>query len=110
MLASPMLHYTLTLTPSRPSGNTLKNPIDYVQVKRDEQMLKRRNMTIEPDTPLTESNKQVSGGTILNRIMILASAGIFVLYSVFSHLSECPISLYVHVAVINNQGPVLCTE
>ena len=30
-----------------------------VQSKRDEQMLKRRNMTVEPESPLTESNKQV---------------------------------------------------
>lgn len=33
--------------------------VELRKVKRDEQMLKRRNMTIEPDTPLTESNKQI---------------------------------------------------
>ena len=31
-----------------------------LQNKREEQMQKRRNMTIEPETPLAESNKQVS--------------------------------------------------
>lgn len=31
-----------------------------LQNKRDEQMMKRRNMAVEPESPLTESNKQVS--------------------------------------------------
>lgn len=31
------------------------------QNRRDEQMMKRRNMAVEPESPLSESNKQVSG-------------------------------------------------
>lgn len=30
-----------------------------LQAKRDEQMLKRRNVNFEPESPLAESNKQV---------------------------------------------------
>lgn len=33
--------------------------VELRKAKREEQLLKRRNMTVEPETPLTESNKQI---------------------------------------------------
>ena len=53
MADHPLLPHPFTHTHTHTHTHTL------VQAKRDEQMLKRRNVNVGPEAPLTESNKQV---------------------------------------------------
>ena len=58
-----MYHWLVTL-PSHTHTHT--------QAKKDGQMLKRRNVDIGPETPLTECNKQVM--TIFNTYGVVVSS------------------------------------